>query len=290
MFLLFVGLLISAPAIAQPLSNKEIALMLRSGYSSESVLREIAARRVLDALDPATKKWMVEFGANAPLINALETGEFAASTAEAAQAREQAADVATRRATQVEADRKLNTLYQDQTEARAKAAAASPPPGTPLLMGLTEKLVRCHDGEIKPAEVATLANKKLVAFYYSAHWCAPCRKFTPELVDYYNRIAPDHPEFEIVFVSRDRSRFGWETYLRETKMPWLAIDFDQLGELNGLKQLGGESIPSLLVLDASSRVVASSYEGDKYLGPQNALAALEKIFAQKKNAIAGGGN
>jgi len=87
-----------------------------------------------------------------------------------------------------------------------------------------------------------------------------------------------HPEFELIFVSADRSRFGWETYIRETKMPWLAIDYDQLGDLPEIKQIGGESIPSLLVLDAGSHIVASSYEGEKYLGPQNALDALDRIF------------
>jgi hypothetical protein len=62
-------------------------------------------------------------------------------------------------------------------------------------------------------------------------------------------------------------------------MPWLAIDYEQLAGLPGLKQLGGAGIPSLLVLDAGSHIIASSYDGDKYLGPQNALAALDKIFA-----------
>ena len=62
-------------------------------------------------------------------------------------------------------------------------------------------------------------------------------------------------------------------------MPWLAIDFDQLGAFSSLKQLGGESIPSLLVIDSTGRVVASSYDGDKYVGPQTALASLDQIFA-----------
>jgi hypothetical protein len=35
----------------------------------------------------------------------------------------------------------------------------------------------------------------------------------------------------------------------------------------------------LLILDSNSRLVASSYDGDKYLGPKNAMAALDRIFA-----------
>ena len=48
-------------------------------------------------------------------------------------------------------------------------------------------------------------------------------------------------------MSADRSRFAWETYIQETKMPWLAIDYDQLADMAGVKTLGGDGIPSLLV-------------------------------------------
>ena len=178
-------------------------------------------------------------------------------------------------------DQKLNTLLQAQrAQARAQAPAAPPAGETLVLDALKSRLVRCHDGTTTRVDGSELEKKKYVALYFSAHWCAPCRKFTPDLVEYYNRVAAAHPDFEIIFISFDRSRFGWETYLRETKMPWLAVDFDQVPELGGIKELGGKSIPSLLVLDRGSHVVASSYEGENYLGPQNALAALDKIYGE----------
>lgn len=284
LILLIAGCIATALAVVPPISNKEIALMLRSGYSSESVLQEITSRHVLDALDPATKKAMIEFGASPALIGALETGAFAASPSQVDEAKRQSADVAVRRAAQIEQDQKFNTLYQEEAQARAKATTGRPPTATPIIEALKEKLVRCRDGTISRADGLDVENKKLIGLYYSAHWCAPCRKFTPELVDYYNRVASEHPEFEIIFISSDRSRFSWETYLRESKMPWLAIDYDQLATMGGLKQLGGDSIPSLLVLDAGGHILASSYDGDKYLGPKNALAALQKIFAKNANS------
>ena len=278
-FLLAVGLAVTAAAGSLPLTNKEIALMLRSGYSSESIVSEVHRRRVFDALDPATKKSMLEFGASAQLVAALESGAYAVSGSEADQARARETELAARRQAQIEQDQKLTTFYHaQQAVTRAKAATAPPPGETPILDSLRPKLVRCHDGTISRPDGSELEKKKFVALYYSAHWCAPCRKFTPQLVDYYNRTVAAHPEFEIIFVSSDRSRFGWETYIGETKMPWLAVDFDQLGDMAGIRKLGGGSIPSLLVLDNASRIVASSYDGEKYLGPENAVAALDKIF------------
>lgn len=253
--------------------------MLRSGYSSESVLQEIAERKVVDLLDPTLKKTLLAAGASPRLISVLEEGEYRVDDATAEQARQAAAEMSSRQEAQAE------KVFRDATaalkEQRARASATLPPPGVAIISALQDKLVACHDGVIRPIDRGLEENKKLIAFYFSAHWCAPCRKFTPQLVDYYNRVAPQHPEFELIFVSADRSRFNWETYIRETKMPWPAIDYEQLAGLDGLKQAGGESIPSLLVLDESGHVVASSYEGERYVGPQNAIAGLDKIFAAK---------
>ena len=276
--LFFVGCSLTAVAELRPLSAKEAALMLRSGYSSQTVLQEIQQRRIVDAPDPATKKSLVEFGASPQLLSALESGAYRVGAAEAVRAQEEkAADSLHQEAAAERNSRRATEVVKEQ---RARAASATGPSlGATLTGALKDKLVRCRDGTISPADANALESKKLIAFYFSAHWCAPCRKFTPQLVDYYNRVAAAHPEFELIFVSYDKSRFNWETYMRDAKMPWLAIDFDQLAGFPQLKQLGGEGIPSLLVLDEQSRLVASSYDGEKYLGPQNALAALDKIFA-----------
>ncbi len=254
--------------------------MLRSGYTSEGVIAEITKRRVLDTLDAATKKSLLDFGASPQLIAALESGNYAVSSSEAEQAKKREADVAARRAVQIEQDQKLSAALQAQ-QAQNRSRTTAPPPagGTLLLDSLKQKLVRCHDGTTSRADGADLEKKKFVAIYYSAHWCGPCRKFTPKLVEYYNRVAPAHPEFEVIFVSEDRSHFGWESYIREMRMPWLAVDYDQMADLTTVKSLGGSGIPSLLLVDEGSHVIASSYDGDKYLGPESVLAALDKIFA-----------
>ena len=56
------------------------------------------------------------------------------------------------------------------------------------------------DGSKVAAEEG-LAGKDLVLYYFSAHWCPPCRNFTPLLKDFYDEAEG----IEIVFVSSDRS-------------------------------------------------------------------------------------
>ena len=279
--LLAVGLAGAVAAGPQPLSNKEIELMLRSGYSSAGILAEIARRGALDPLDVSMKKTLIEFGATAQLISALETGTFKIDGAAAELARQQAAEASARQEVQTEQTfRDATTVLREQ---HAQSTAAAPSTDASIMRGLHDKLVVCRDGTISRAADPGLENKKLIALYFSAHWCAPCRKFTPQLVDYYNQVEPQHPEFEIIFVSCDRSRFNWETYMRDSKMPWPAIDYDQLSGLGNLRQIGGSGIPSLVLLDATGHILSSSFEGDNYLGPQKVLADLQKIFAGGAN-------
>eukprot|EP00429_Kryptoperidinium_foliaceum_P089782 CAMPEP_0176203764 /NCGR_PEP_ID=MMETSP0121_2-20121125/10745_1 /TAXON_ID=160619 /ORGANISM="Kryptoperidinium foliaceum, Strain CCMP 1326" /LENGTH=87 /DNA_ID=CAMNT_0017542673 /DNA_START=66 /DNA_END=325 /DNA_ORIENTATION=- len=64
-----------------------------------------------------------------------------------------------------------------------------------------------------------LAGKKAVALYFSAHWCPPCRGFTPQLAEWYSKDLKGKG-LEVVFVSSDRSEEDFSGYFKE--MPWLA--------------------------------------------------------------------
>ena len=45
---------------------------------------------------------------------------------------------------------------------------------------------------------------KVVALYYSAHWCSPCRKFTPILHALYEELNEDSNQFEVRLVVQMR--------------------------------------------------------------------------------------
>ena len=71
---------------------------------------------------------------------------------------------------------------------------------------LNRDLVQLDDEKLKKAKDIDLGSKKYVAFYYSAHWCPPCRAFTPELSKFYDKVKKKHgDDFELVFVSSDKN-------------------------------------------------------------------------------------
>jgi nucleoredoxin len=272
-----------------PLTAKEISLMLRTGYSSEEIMRELAVRHFADTCDESVKKQLTQSGATAGLINALVAGTYGVTPEEAARAQQELAAQNKRREAVAEESRKFNTLYQNQLA--EKRAAARPAQGLssnalyPLLKG---DLVYWKNGTVNRFDDEAVEKKKLIALYFSAHWCGPCRKFTPQLVDYYNRVATQHPEFEIIFVSNDRSQFAFDTYLKETQMPWPAIDYQKVASKTAMNKYAGDGIPDLVLLDATGKVVSDSYAGKKYLGPEKVLADLDQIFAGGAPRVAQG--
>ena len=46
-----------------------------------------------------------------------------------------------------------------------------------------QKLLNKSGAVVKADEA--LEDKKIICFYFSSHWCPPCRTFTPVLADFY---------------------------------------------------------------------------------------------------------
>jgi len=277
--------LTAAQAGQLPLTVSEISLMLRAGYSSNTLIKELSTRHFVDVMDESKEKTLTNAGASAELIAALKSGTYSLSGEKTAAVLQQMAALDERRAVQAQISRKADARYQAQI-ARERTAKSETSTATISAMPelLKGDLVQYRNGGVVHVDDSALTGKKLIAVYFSAHWCGPCRKFTPRLVDYYNRVAPQHPEFEIVFYSHDRSPADFETYMRETNMPWLAIDFTKLKDKQALTKNAGPGIPSLVLFDSSGNLISSSYAGSQYRGPQKVLADIDSIFAGKMPA------
>jgi nucleoredoxin len=278
-FLLFV---IATQAGQLPLTVSEIGLMLRAGYSSNALMQELSTRHFADTIDETKEKALVKAGASAELIASLKSGTYSLSPEKTAAIQQEIANQEQRRAAQAEAVRKSDAAYQaDLLRKRTAKSTNLNTGGTAAISEfLKSDLVRVRNGEPVHADDTALANKKLIAFYFSAEWCGPCRKFTPQLVDYYKRVAPEHPEFEVVFYSMDRSLYAMEKYMLEENMPWPAIDFSKLKEKQVLAKNAGNGIPALVLVDSTGKVISSS----ENVGPQKVLADLDAIFAGKAPA------
>lgn len=74
------GLLVFSTQAGQlPLTVNELGLMLRTGYSSQSLLQELSKRQFADTLDEAKEATLIKAGASEELIAALKSGAYSLS-------------------------------------------------------------------------------------------------------------------------------------------------------------------------------------------------------------------
>lgn len=275
----FLVLMAIARAATLPLNVGEISLMLRAGYTSGAVERELETRHFADALDNAKRKALIDAGATPQLLDALSSGRFTVPPAELERAEQQRAEQARQRALAAERDAKEDSLYRDQV-ARQHAFATAQAAADIVAPILKGNLIHAQNGALAPLDDAELSRKKLYGLYFSAHWCAPCRKFTPQLVTWYNNIARAHPEFEIVFISADKSADAMTGYMREAAMPWPAVDYARLPNVAALTKYAGNGIPDLVIIDNTGKVLADSFVNGNYVGPAQVLNKLDALFAR----------
>ena len=100
---------------------------------------------------------------------------------------------------------------------------------------------------------------EVFAFYFSAHWCPPCRGFTPQLAEWYSKDLKAKG-LEVIFVSSDRDAASFKDYYKE--MPWLALDYSQREQKELLSShFGVQGIPSLVIVDKDGSVISKEGRG-----------------------------
>ena len=89
--------------------------------------------------------------------------------------------------------------------------------------------------------------------YFSAHWCPPCRGFTPKLINFYNVVNKNNKQLEIIFVSSDKSEAEFNEYY--DSMPWLSIPFKDESIQNLKETFEIMGIPTFLVFNSDGKLI-----------------------------------
>ena len=121
------------------------------------------------------------------------------------------------------------------------------------------------------------SKSEIICLYFSAHWCGPCRKFTPALCDFYKEINSESKEIEVIFCSSDQDQSQFNEYFGT--MPWIAIPFDSEAREEIADELGVSSIPTLIVFDKEGNVL----DGDARTTVMNMGLAAMKTWKEKMN-------
>ena len=173
----------------------------------------------------------------------------------------------------------LASCAEDETASEAKpgsADVASLNYETEFQEDLAANLVEVRSGEWVSAP-ESLVGKDWIAVYYSAHWCPPCRQFTPGLSEFYDQASKDYPNFQLVFMSSDKSSNAMKEYMEWGDMNFPAVQYENR-EGSGLEKFAARGIPYLVVLDKDGNQVLGKSPDESWQNPAITLANLQKML------------
>eukprot|EP00592_Proboscia_alata_P021127 CAMPEP_0194403016 /NCGR_PEP_ID=MMETSP0176-20130528/1689_1 /TAXON_ID=216777 /ORGANISM="Proboscia alata, Strain PI-D3" /LENGTH=734 /DNA_ID=CAMNT_0039200657 /DNA_START=106 /DNA_END=2307 /DNA_ORIENTATION=- len=133
----------------------------------------------------------------------------------------------------------------------------------------------------------------VVGLYFSAHWCPPCRMFTPKLAKCYEEVKTAGHKFSVVFVSSDSDRDAFEGYHKNMVTSagdqFLAIDYKHRELKDNLSEIfETRGIPALILLKSDGTLITK--EGAQRVGIGGAEAfpwddaTAERVKKEQRNA------
>jgi len=125
---------------------------------------------------------------------------------------------------------------------------------------------------------------KMVALYFSAHWCGPCRQFTPVLKSFYEELTNLGEPFEVVFISADRSLDEMYSYV-EAHGSWYHLP--TVGETKWNDKYKVEGIPCLVVIRPDGSVICADGSDDMAVWDDKGRVKLhpaKEVYAKWKAA------
>lgn len=113
----------------------------------------------------------------------------------------------------------------------------------------------------KPDHPRHYDREKIIGLYFTASWCPPCMRLTPQLKRMYASVKEDQQkDFEMVTLSWDNDQAQYEDYVNG--MPWAALPYkdDRIDELN--RAYAVSSIPRLVLVRARDGKVINNNAQD----------------------------
>ena len=158
----------------------------------------------------------------------------------------------------------------------SKASPAQTNLNRELIGMLGDQLVFADGSKVNPASLSSVPH---VLLYFSASWCGPCKQFTPELVEFFAEHV-DSKQVMVILISSDHSPADMMAYMKNDKMPWVAVPFSNIQKTGIKKKYGGKGIPNLVLLNTDGTVKSGSYVDGDYVGPTKVLRDLELILSE----------
>lgn len=121
---------------------------------------------------------------------------------------------------------------------------------------------------------------KLVAFYFSASWCGPCKRVNKKIIELHNKYSD---VFEVVLVSLDNENgTKRQIYFKENFNYMLDITKNQARQYM-MSFVKRGAMPSMIVFDQNRNFWMSDFQNHLLYNTKQVSEIFDKILIQKNN-------
>jgi len=271
-------LLLTAGLAAAPLTLKEIEFLVRRGTPEAEILKEARQRRVSVRIAGEAEENLKQGGASDALLRSLNSPEILLPPNEALAEQQRQAAAAQRIAQAAEQDRAAVAARMK----RDASIAAFKEKTDNFRRSLNGNLVHLEGDQIRALDPAVaMPDARIYAVYYSSMLSLESRRFTPKLIEAYQRLKKQYPtQFELIWVSCDRDEFNMGLHMRTMRMPWPATRFGAAQET--FQQYAGHTVPWLVAIANTGDPLTENAVSKKECDPDQIIAAIEYLLGQLK--------
>ena len=124
-----------------------------------------------------------------------------------------------------------------------------------------EKTISIQDSNFKPRSMYDIKNKYTILYIFDPD-CGHCRKETPKLVAFYNKLKIKF-NVEVYAVNADTSMAKIRNYIKEMKMPWITVNGPRTYVGPYQDHYDANTMPSLYILDDKKKIIGKKVPTEK---------------------------
>lgn len=136
--------------------------------------------------------------------------------------------------------------------------------------------------EPKAGAEARLAQADYLLVYRARLGCTRCAAFAPELASFYERVKGEHPGFEAVFYSDDKTAEDAREVFAKEALPGRAIRFDRRLAAADLASQSGQLLPLVYLYDKAGNLLAQNSPSGGRPSAEDILSVLEAKLGEAR--------
>jgi len=160
----------------------------------------------------------------------------------------------------------MQRLAKEKWLAEQKARADEIKAKGRIPMELEGKLINSMTGQPEPLDMNALP--RYIVFLRGQSTCPITCAFAPKLIQYYKKMKPSHPEFEVVYLTIEDMP-ETEKFAKELGFNWRTVTYENT-TMPSVNPIIDGRIPQLIVMDRDGKVLANGIQA-------TAPAALQQL-------------